>query len=404
MSKKDNSLNWIFDSVRDGLIEGATTGHDRIARCAAISSLLLRAVNTGGTLFRRMCFWSFSGEGIDEFIDDIVAIVGGDVILNFIDGKLDSAGVRTLDIVWSDGLVHVAIDLLGADDFELRIDISSLSEDMIDKVIDICKQYVIPEEEYLSRAAMINKGCENNLSIRTMSNVGTVLERGNYTKSQLIDFDRLVKTLGADEVPGRLCLLNGETGSGKTYFIRGLMNELKNVQFILFPPVFVSELTSPVFVSLLNDIRLHLEVNVENMKVVFVIEDADQCLIPREVDNIASISTLLNFCDGIMGALFDFRVIATTNAPNIDIDKALLRPGRLLKQVEFDKLSITHATSILNRLVSDKINVEAYDGRLTLAHVYERAREMRWVPEKANKKPILKRRKRLKKAYRFEDL
>ena len=62
---------------------------------------------------------------------------------------------------------------------------------------------------------------------------------------------------------------------------------------------------------------------------VLLIEDADQCLISRMTDNLPAISTLLNLADGILGRCLDVRVIATSNAKVVDVDKALLRPGRI---------------------------------------------------------------------------
>ncbi len=95
------------------------------------------------------------------------------------------------------------------------------------------------------------------------------------------------------------------------------------------------------------------------------------------------LSSLLNATDGLFGDLLDLRIIATTNAKKLDIDPALLRPGRLLKQLEFEKLSMEQSNQVLQRLCSEKsINsdsIKLFTKPQTLAEIYQHANQIQKI-------------------------
>jgi len=107
-----------------------------------------------------------------------------------------------------------------------------------------------------------------------------------------------------------------------------------------------------------------------------ILEDADDCLIAREKNTAAkaSLSALLNLSDGIMGATLDLRVIATTNQELGDIDRAILRPGRLLERVHVGLLTAPQASEVFARLSDGK--TKKYRALTALAQVYEDARKV----------------------------
>jgi SpoVK/Ycf46/Vps4 family AAA+-type ATPase len=68
---------------------------------------------------------------------------------------------------------------------------------------------------------------------------------------------------------------------------------------------------------------------------ILILEDADDALIARD-QNLgakASLAAMLNLSDGILGAVLDLRIIATTNQKIENVDNAILRPGRLLERM-----------------------------------------------------------------------
>jgi SpoVK/Ycf46/Vps4 family AAA+-type ATPase len=90
--------------------------------------------------------------------------------------------------------------------------------------------------------------------------------------------------------------------------------------------------------------------------------------------NMTVIGDLLNYADGIIGSIIDFRIIATTNAKEVEIEEALMRPGRLSKHVHIGYLSFEEANNIYIRLIDADENAPRLDsGKYTLADVYAAA-------------------------------
>jgi hypothetical protein len=88
----------------------------------------------------------------------------------------------------------------------------------------------------------------------------------------------------------------------------------------------------------------------------------------------SKISSLLNLSDGLVGATFDIRILATTNARQVEIDPAILRPGRLCRRIEVLPLEPDHATAVLGGLPGTTPR-SAFRKATTLAEVYAAARE-----------------------------
>ena len=110
---------------------------------------------------------------------------------------------------------------------------------------------------------------------------------------------------------------------------------------------------------------------INNKNTVFVIEDAEQLIASRENERNSSLSTLLNLTDGILGECLSIQVIATFNTHVKNIDKALLRKGRLQLMYEFDSLSAEKSNVLLQQLSSDYTTNEP----ITLAEIYNYSEE-----------------------------
>jgi hypothetical protein len=206
------------------------------------------------------------------------------------------------------------------------------------------------------------------------------LDRKNYTESNLKDFDYIVQSLQDPDPCGRLVLLEGKAGTGKTYFTRGLLEALPFENYYYLPSEMVVGVTSP------DTLRSWL--TLENKPIVIIVEDADACLAPRKSDNIASIQSLLNLTDGMLGSLLDIRVICTTNAKRVEIDEALLRNGRLCRHVKIDSIGSDHAQRIYEGLIpggtfqssndTKTIGFKSRENSFTLADIYQAARDNGW--------------------------
>lgn len=211
---------------------------------------------------------------------------------------------------------------------------------------------------------------EHGLGGMELSPVGRILEalqRENYEAGVLEGVDHVLADLAVKSPCGRLIILNGEPGTGKTYLVRGIIESAKTQQFVLIPSHMVQNLTTPGFVKLLM---------AQRVPTCLIVEDADALLMQRMGDNFSAINALLNLADGIFGAVVDVRLICTTNAKTLDFDRAILRPGRLCRHISVPALTSDHADVVYKRLTGKP---RSPTGRgATLAEVYAAARQAGW--------------------------
>ena len=167
----------------------------------------------------------------------------------------------------------------------------------------------------------------------------------------------IINALKCEESHG-LILLHGLPGSGKTHYIRYLIQEFTDKQLIYVPPDMTSSISTPEFFPFM----------LQNKDSILIIEDAENIIKSREdkTSTTQSVANLLNLSDGLLGDSLHQPIIATFNCEINSIDSALLRKGRLISQHEFSKLSIKDAQKLSNQLgFSTKITEP-----MTLADIY----------------------------------
>jgi hypothetical protein len=163
-----------------------------------------------------------------------------------------------------------------------------------------------------------------------------------------------------------LILFHGEPGTGKTQYIRMLLDILtRSKKSILYvPPSFAAQLTEPQMIEFISDWVLS-----EEQDCILLIEDAEPLLEIRNGSDGRStgISNLLNMTDGILNDMLGLMVIATFNTSISKIDSALLRPKRLIARKEFCKISKSQATKLATAL---GVPLPAIEYPATLAEFY----------------------------------
>lgn len=200
----------------------------------------------------------------------------------------------------------------------------------------------------------------------------TPLVRENYTQQVLRDVDHVVECMRSHDPCGRLVVLDGPPGVGKSYAIRALAKQV-DATFVVVAPSLVGSLSGPELIPVL------LAEKKEGRPVVLVMEDADHALVTRERGDLRQLSELLNIGDGLLGDLVDLRIVATTNAKRDDLDDAVVRPGRLCRRVSMGYLPPHLYEEIYERLTG-KPWQKLVPQNHTLADVYRMARDAGWRP------------------------
>lgn len=172
---------------------------------------------------------------------------------------------------------------------------------------------------------------------------------------------------------GRLMLWTGEPGTGKTNAIRALARSWEPwcaAHLIVDPERFFGDAAYLIEVMSRDD---HDYVEDEDGETtqpkarLIICEDADDFIRARHTSG-AGVGRLLNVADGLLGQGLNNIVLLTSNTPVDRLDPALIRPGRLLANLEFGRFDPAGARAWL---AAPDVAVPA--AGLTLAELYERA-------------------------------
>ncbi len=157
---------------------------------------------------------------------------------------------------------------------------------------------------------------------------------------------------------GRVILFHGSPGTGKTWAIRALLTEWRESAtraYLRDPEVALNNMG--YFLDIISFSRW-------GATRVVIIKDAD-FIIQLTRSKSSGLSRILNLADGMVGADHDIIVLLSANSLPEQIDDALLRPGRNLATIGFEKLTPTEAG---RRLGLDG----AAPSEMSLAEVYAR--------------------------------
>jgi len=133
-----------------------------------------------------------------------------------------------------------------------------------------------------------------------------------------------------------ILLLIGPPGTGKTTFIRGLLQHAGISALVTYDPGILAK--DHIFASF-----------VEGDRNVMIIEDADNFLGARQDGN-DLMHKFLNVGDGLVTTK-NKKMIFSTNLPSVkDVDSALIRPGRCFDILHFGQLNYEQAQTLADKL------------------------------------------------------
>ena len=153
-----------------------------------------------------------------------------------------------------------------------------------------------------------------------------------------------------------LYLLHGIPGTGKTTYLRSIIRQTSK-RVIFVPPLLANNLSDPNMIPFLMTYP----------DSILIIEDAENIIQKRTQGKNQSVSNLLNITDGILGDCLKFQIICTFNTPKDQVDRALIRKGRMLLSYEFDKLDVEKSNTLLKKLGHKKTTTP-----LTLSEIYNK--------------------------------
>ena len=181
-----------------------------------------------------------------------------------------------------------------------------------------------------------------------------------------LPYNQIVDFLNSEDCG--LVILNGDAGTGKTSLIRHFIKEIDK-DFLYLDQSSFDNITDGSLMQTLSDYE----------NAVLILEDCEAMLANRIDGNNSKMAALLNLTDGLIGDSFKFKVICTFNAPIGQVDKALLRKGRLRVRYEFKPLKTEKVKALAESLgIKDIPNKP-----MTLADIYNYADEVDFKEEKS---------------------
>lgn len=245
---------------------------------------------------------------------------------------------------------------------------------------DVTESYVLydyEKEKELGEFLEILKSCytapkveANNLYTIQATDHGYMLNKLKVKKINL-DIDKqyndefkkeaekISKFVAEDDKSG-LVILHGEKGTGKSSYIKKLINDLPTRKFIFVQNAMLSLLDNPTFSTFLSSLH----------DSVIILEDCENVIKSRKGNMFGNsgVATILNLTDGLLSDGLGIKFICTFNEDVSNIDDALMRKGRLVSKYEFGLLSVEKSNALLAELYPGE-NITT-DIELSLADIY----------------------------------
>lgn len=210
---------------------------------------------------------------------------------------------------------HVSVDLMGDDTF----------------IAELHEQFKEDFEFVTNQIEWMYSGDGNSIEIPLKRDRMPVAEMYPWLEGRSLE--KYYEDFMAS--PASILLLIGPPGTGKTTFIRGMLQHTESSATVSYDSAVLEK--DYVFASF-----------IEGDKSLLILEDADMFLKSRKEGN-TMMHKFLNVGDGLVTTKGK-KLVFSTNLPSIkDIDPALVRPGRCYDIVHFNELTQSEAEALATK-------------------------------------------------------
>ncbi len=358
----------LFDDVDLNLVIGAET--NCVSYGNILNTMSINAVKNNATI-KEFSISGVATNGNQNIVDYISSELCKDQLYYRVSPKpihvKEKSSVETYLLISDDSCAAVTTRPESVD-----IEFCTLNGDKYHKAIKYLESAVDRRSRSAGNIYTI-KYTNTGLKFRKIGVAGIPLETINYTTDIIDSYNHVLADFPSETPCGKLLLLDGKPGTGKTFLVRALLNDMSDALFVFIHSAHLDKIDDPDLVDAIMEQREYL-----SGPTIFIAEDADAALVPRQMDNVRTLSTILNTCSGITGDLLNLRIIATTNADISDMDPALLRSGRMCRRMHVDLLQPEHAEKIFKSLTGQ---VRTFNTSLPLSDIYRAARnDGGWLP------------------------